>query len=348
MKTMYVLIGIMLSLSLLMTTSTAQSNDAQMTLFADALLSLQQETGFLHRWEETDVDTFTNLLQAQQLYQSDGIDIQPSSWTTAYHALRYAYEQLWGDSRLWSLQEQYVYAEMEKNCGLRTDIIESFPDESDLPFEDARILAQKQIRDMGDAKNYNGEAIDFDALVESYHFWNYPEYGHVWVFAYYDAEDTTPIYRATLYHNGTQSQIDYYDANEMYNVYTQWYYARGLTSFSHWSIHDQYAFYECLLSLYDRQMNRYGALPQVAKIVLEKKRLPIQVGMIEEAQAIILAKELLKENTVVSDNDINAMVITLSLYENEDGLAVYDVGFGESNQIQYAITIDAYSGKWVK
>ncbi|MEG1013435.1 MAG: PepSY domain-containing protein [Clostridia bacterium] len=347
MKTIRNMIGVILMLSMCISCGMAELISTGIDEFSDNVVKRQNETGFLGKWGKADIESFVEILKSFGLYDPEELSADMSSWETAAHGLRYAYEQVWGASRTWSLEHQHKYAEFELRCGIRDSIIESFPNKDDLSFDDARTLAQQLIRDMGDFKNYNGKSIDFNALEESYHFWDYPEEGRTWVFEYYDIGMDRATFSVCLYNNGSTPQVDYYDSEEMYNVYTEWYYLRGLQPFHYWSVNDKYEFYQRLLNLYDRQMERYGVLPEIAKLVLQKNYICQQEGMIDETQATSLARLVLNEQMHLDDQTIDAMLVGISLCESKNGVPLYEIGFWNQNEEQYHIDIDAYTGQYV-
>lgn len=338
-------IGLLIMIILVAFLSSATTAETSMDAFANDVIALQDQNDINTAWTANNIDSFIFLLKQYGLYERDGVAVEPTKWEFFSNGLRYAYEQAWGDYRKWDLEQQYTYAVLEEKTGIDDAPLESFPDVGDLTLEDARSLARLEIREMGDTKGYDGDAISFDAMIEQYHFWDYRDgnVGHTWVFAYYSEDINIPIYQVYLYDNGARPNVQYYDVNNMDNVYTRWRVERNQQTFFDWSVEDKYAFNETLLALYKYQMDTYGELTKTAKFVFQYRYVLPQEGMIAQDEAIALAKDALANQALLSQQSIREVRIGVFLFSTDKNQTVYGIGFAAGHTMQYMVEIDAYS-----
>lgn len=341
--------GLLAVILLIMLIFSAASAETDMDTFANDVIALQNQNNKNTSWTADNIDQFVSLLKQYGLYEMDGVAVDPVQWEFFSDGLRYAYEQAWGDDRLWNLEQQSQYAVLEQQTGIDNKVLASFPGEDDLSLDEARTLARQEIREMGETKGYDGDAIDFDTMVEQYHFWDYQDgdVDHTWVFAYYQADINTPIYQVYLYDNGARPQVNYYDINEMNNVYTRWCSTRNQQTFFDWSVEDKYAFNETLLALYDYQMNTYGELTKTAKFVFQYRYVLPQEEMIAQDKAIALAKNALANQEGLSPESISELRVGVFLFTTDENQTVYGIGFAMEHSMLYMVEADAFDGSIV-
>lgn len=327
----------------------AANAEADMDAFAGDVIVLQNQKHLNASWTAETINPFISLLRQYGLYEKDDVAVDAKEWDFFSDGLRYAYEQAWGDSRLWNLKQQYRYAVLEQQTGVEDKVLESFPGEGDLFLDEARKLARKEIREMGDTKGYDGDAIDFDSMIEQYHFWDYKDgdVNHTWVFTYYQEDIDRPIYRVDLYDNGARPNVHYYDVNNMDNVYTRWRAARNQQTFFDWPVEDKYAFNQALLALYDYQIDTYGELTKTAKFVFQYQYVLPREGMITQNSAIAVARNALAKQENLSSESIEEMRVGVFLFTNDENQTVYGIGFAVEHSMLYRVDVDAYDAKIV-
>ena len=339
MKKLCTVVCLLLTVAMLPVVALAQSQKNQsenLSQFKTRLKQEQEQTGFLNEWNDESVDLFASIAKDSGLDMA-GIDPDKyEAWLTAYHALQDVFEQLWGDKRTWSLEQQYEYAHYEIEIGLSDQTVAALPTAEDLSVDEARRLVQEKLYAQLAAEE-DASSIDLGNYHESVHFWRYPDYGGTWVFEYYGEDRLKPEYTGTLYQDTGSVQIEIYDKSDLWVLYQSHCALHNFNTFRWWGLDVQYEFYTLVVSLQQRQIEKYGELPPFAKQILEHQHVLPTDQMIGVDAAIEIARSHLEPSS--------EQETYVTLYKDSEDRIVYEVGFDLSDAESNQVLIDAFSGQ---
>lgn len=334
MKKLCTVVCLLLTVAMLPVVALAQSQKNQsenLSQFKARLKQEQEQTGFLNEWNDESIDLFASIAK------DSGIDPDKyKAWLTAYHALQDVFEQVWGDHTTWSLEQQYEYAHYEIEIGLSDQTVAALPTAEDLAVDEARRLVQEKLFSQLAAEK-DASSIDLGSYHESVHFWRYPDYGGAWVFEYYGEDRLKPEYTGTLYQDTGSVQIDIYDKNDLWVLYQYHCALHNFKTFRWWELDEQYEFYTLVVSLQQRQIEKYGELPPFAKQILEHQHMLPTDQMIEPNAAMEIARSQLESSS--------EQETYVTLYKDSEDRIVYEVGFDLSSTESNRVLVDAFSGE---
>ncbi len=338
MKKLCTVVCLLLTVAMLPVVALAQSQKNQsenLSQFKTRLKQEQEQTGFLNEWNDESIDLFASIAKDSGIDMA-GIDPDKyEAWLTAYHALQDVFEQVWGDKTTWSLEQQYEYAHYEIEIGLSDQTVAALPTAEDLSVDEARRLVQEklyaQLAAEEDASN-----IDLGNYHESVHFWRYPDYGGAWVFEYYGEDRKTPEFTGTLYQDTDIISIDIHDKNDLQALYQYHCALHNFKTFHWWGLDEQYEFYTLVVSLQQRQIEKYGELPPFAKQILEHQHVLPTDQMIGVDAATEIARSYLESSS--------EQETYVTLYKDSEDRIVYEVGFDLSDAESNQVLIDALNG----
>ena len=161
------------------------------------------------------------------------------------------------DKTTWSLEQQYEYAHYEIEIGLSDQTVAALPTSEDLSVDEARRLVQEKLYAQLAAEE-DASSIDLGNYHESVHFWRYPDYGGAWVFEYYGEDRKAPEFTGTLYQDTDIISIDIHDKNDLQALYQYHCALHNFKTFRWWGLDEQYEFYTLVVSLQQRQIEKYG------------------------------------------------------------------------------------------
>ena len=338
MKKLCTVVCLLLTVAMLPVVTLAQSQKNQsenLSQFQTLLKQEQEQTGFLNEWNDESIDLFASIAKDSGLDMA-GIDPDKyEAWLTAYHALQDVFEQVWGDKTTWSLEQQYEYAHYEIEIGLSDQTVAALPTAEDLSVDEARRLVQEKLYAQLAAEE-DASSIDLGNYHESVHFWRYPDYGGAWVFEYYGEDRLKPEYTGTLYQDTGSVQIKIYDKNDLWVLYQSHCALHNFKTFRWWGLDEQYEFYTLVVSLQQRQIEKYGELPPFAKQILEHQHVLPTDQMIGVDAAIEIARSHLEPSS--------EQETYVTLYKDSEDRIVYEVGFDLSDAESNQVLIDALNG----
>ena len=338
MKKLCTVVCLLLTVAMLPVVALAQSQKNQsenLSQFKTRLKQEQEQTGFLNEWNDESIDLFASIAKDSGLDMA-GIDPDKyEAWLTAYHALQDVFEQVWGDKTTWSLEQQYEYAHYEIEIGLSDQTVAALPTAEDLSVDEARRLVQEKLYAQLAAEE-DASSIDLGNYHESVHFWRYPDYGGAWVFEYYGEDRLKPEYTGTLYQDTGSVQIKIYDKNDLWVLYQSHCALHNSKTFRWWGLDEQYEFYTLVVSLQQRQIEKYGELPPFAKQILEHQHVLPTDQMIGVDAAIEIARSHLEPSS--------EQETYVTLYKDSEDRIVYEVGFDLSDAESNQVLIDALNG----
>ena len=246
------------------------------------------------------------------------------------------FEEVWGDKTAWSLEQQYEYAHYEIEIGLSDQTVAALPTAEDLSVDEARRLVQEKLYAQLAAEE-DASSIDLGSYHESVHFWRYPDYGGAWVFEYYGEDRKTPEFTGTLYQDTDIISIDIHDKNDLQALYQYHCALHNFKTFRWWGLDEQYEFYTLVVSLQQRQIEKYGELPPFAKQILEHQHVLPTDQMIGVDAATEIARSHLESSS--------EQETYVTLYKDSEDRIVYEVGFDLSDAESNQVLIDAFSGQ---
>ena len=335
MKKLCAIICVLLTAAMLPVIAFAQTQTNQsenLSQFKARLKQEQEATGFLDEWNDESKDLFAGIAK------DSGIDIvdpdKHEAWLTAYHALQNVFEQVWGDQTTWSLEQQYEYAHYEIEIGLSGQTVAALPAAEDLSLDEARRLVQEKLyAELAQEKDTS--LIDLGSYHESVHFWRYPDLGGTWVFEYYGEDRKTPEFTGTFCQDTDIISIDIHDKNDLQALYQYHCALHHFQTFHWWGLDEQYEFYMLVVSLQQRQIEKYGELPPFATQILEHQHVLPTDQMIGADAAMEVARSQLDPSS-----EQKAYV---TLYKDSEDRIVYEVGFDDAQSGW--VLIDAFSGE---
>ena len=246
------------------------------------------------------------------------------------------FEEVWGDKTAWSLEQQYEYAHFEIEIGLIDQTVAALPTAEDLSVDEARRLVQEKLyAELAEEKD--ASLIDLGNYHESVHFWRYPDLGGTWVFEYYGEDRKTPEFTGTLYQDTDIISIDIHDKNDLQALYQYHCALHNFKTFRWWGLDEQYEFYTLIVSLQQRQIEKYGELPPFAKQILEHQHVLPTDQMIGVDAATEIARSHLEPSS--------EQETYVTLYKDSEDRIVYEVGFDLSDAESNQVLIDAFSGQ---
>lgn len=339
MKKLCTVVCLLLTVAMLPVVALAQSQKNQsenLSQFKTRLKQEQEQTGFLNEWNDESIDLFASIAKDSGIDMA-GIDPDKyEAWLTAYHALQDVFEQVWGDKTTWSLEQQYEYAHYEIEIGLSDQTVAALPTAEDLSVDEARRLVQEKLYARLAAEE-DASSIDLGNYHESVHFWRYPDYGGAWVFEYYGEDRKTPEFTGTLYQDTDIISIDIHDKNDLQALYQYHCALHNFKTFRWWELDEQYEFYTLVVSLQQRQIEKYGELPPFAKQILEHQHVLPTDQMIGVDAATEIARSHLESSS--------EQETYVTLYKDSEDRIVYEVGFDLSSTESNRVLVDAFSGQ---
>ena len=338
MKKPCTVVWLLLVVAMLPIVAFAQSQKNQsenLSQFQTLLKQEQERSSFLDEWNDESIDLFTSIAKDSGLDMA-GIDPDKyEAWLTAYHALQDVFEQVWGDQTTWSLEQQYEYAHYEIEIGLSGQTVAALPTAEDLSLDEARRLVQEKLyAELAQKKDTS--LIDLGNYHESVHFWRYPDDGGAWVFEYYGEYRKIPEFTGTLYQDTGNISIDIHDQNDLRVLYQSHCALHHFQTFRWWGLDEQYAFYTLVVSLQQRQIEKYGELPAFAKQILEHQHVLPTDQMIGAEAAMEIAWTHLEPSA--------EQKAYITLYKISENRIVYEVGFDSSDAESDQVLIDALNG----
>ena len=341
MKKLCTVVCLLLTVAMLPVVALAQSQKNQsenLSQFKTRLKQEQERSSFWDEWNDESIDRFTSIVK------DSGIVIEyinpdkyyNGEWLTPYHALQNVFEEVWGDKTAWSLEQQYEYAHFEIEIGLIDQTVAALPTAEDLSVDEARRLVQEKLYARLAAEEH-ASRIDRGNYHESVHFWRYPDYGGAWVFEYYGEDRLKPEYTGTLYQDTGSVQIEIYDKNDLWVLYQSHCALHNFKTFRWWGLDEQYEFYTLVVSLQQRQIEKYGELPPFAKQILEHQHVLPTDQMIGVDAATEIARSHLEPSS--------EQETYVTLYKDSEDRIVYEVGFDLSDAESNQVLIDAFSGQ---
>lgn len=341
MKKLCTVVCLLLTVAMLPVVALAQSQKNQsenLSQFQTLLKQEQERSSFLDEWNDESIDRFTSIVK------DSGIVIEyinpdkyyNGEWLTPYHALQNVFEEVWGDKTAWSLEQQYEYAHFEIEIGLIDQTVAALPTADDLSVDEARRLVQEKLYAQLAAEE-DASSIDLGNYHESVHFWRYPDYGGAWVFEYYGEDRKTPEFTGTLYQDTDIISIDIHDKNDLQALYQYHCALHNFKTFRWWGLDEQYEFYTLVVSLQQRQIEKYGELPPFAKQILEHQHVLPTDQMIGVDAATEIARSHLEPSS--------EQETYVTLYKDSEDRIVYEVGFDLSDAESNQVLIDAFSGQ---
>ena len=129
--------------------------------------------------------------------------------------------------------------------------------------------------------------------------------------------------------------IDIHDKNDLRALYQSHCALHHFQTFRWWELDEQYAFYTLVVSLQQRQIEKYGELPAFAKQILEHQHVLPTDQMIGAEAAMEIAWNHLEPSA-----EQKAYV---TLYKDSEDRIVYEVGFDDAQSGW--VLIDAFSGE---
>ena len=317
----------------------SQWNQSENLSLVKARLKQEQEkTGFLDKWNDESIDLFASIAKDSGIVIGyiDPDKYYDGEWLTPYHALQNVFEEVWGDKTTWSLEQQYEYAQFEIEIGLSDQTVAALPTAEDLSVDEARRLVQEKLyAELAQEKDTS--LIDLGSYHESVHFWRYPDDGGAWVFEYYGEDRKTPEFTGTFCQDTDIISIDIHDKNDLRVLYQSHCALHHFQTFRWWELDEQYAFYTLVVSLQQRQIEKYGELPAFAKQILEHQHVLPTDQMIGAEAAMEIAWNHLEPSA-----EQKAYV---TLYQDSEDRIVYEVGFDLSSTESNRVLIDAFSAE---
>ncbi|HIS41467.1 MAG TPA: hypothetical protein IAC11_01125 [Candidatus Limiplasma pullicola] len=312
----------------------SQKNQSEsLSQFKARLKQEQERSGFLDEWNDESMDLFASIAKESGIDREDINPDKYEAWLTAYHALQDVFEQVWGDQTTWSLEQQYEYARYETEIGLSDQTVAALPTAEDLSVDEARRLVQEKLYTEL-AEERDASLIDLGNYHESVHFWRYPDDGGAWVFEYYGEGEKAPEYTGTLYQDTGNISIEIHDKNDLQALYQSYCALHNFKTFRWWELDEQYEFYALVVSLQQRQMEKYGELPPFATQILEHQHVMPTDQMIEPDVAMEIARSQLDPSS--------EQKAYITLYKDSKDRIVYEVGFDDAQTNR--VFIDAFSG----
>ena len=341
MKKLCTVVCLLLTVAMLPVVALAQSQKNQsenLSQFQTLLKQEQERSSFLDEWNDESIDLFTSIVK------DSGIVIEyinpdkyyNGEWLSPYHALQNVFEEVWGDKTAWSLEQQYEYAHFEIEIGLIDQTVAALPTAEDLSVDEARRLVQEKLYAQLAAEE-DASSIDLGNYHESVHFWRYPDYGGAWVFEYYGEDRKTPEFTGTLYQDTDIISIDIHDKNDLQALYQYHCALHNFKTFRWWGLDEQYEFYTLVVSLQQRQIEKYGELPPFAKQILEHQHVLPTDQMIGVDAATEIARSHLEPSS--------KQETYVTLYKDSEDRIVYEVGFDLSSTESNRVLVDAFSGQ---
>ena len=341
MKKLCTVVCLLLTVAMLPVVTLAQSQKNQsenLSQFQTLLKQEQERSSFLDEWNDESIDLFTSIVK------DSGIVIEyinpdkyyNGEWLTPYHALQNVFEEVWGDKTAWSLEQQYEYAHYEIEIGLSDQTVAALPTAEDLSVDEARRLVQEKLYAQLAAEE-DASSIDLGNYHESVHFWRYPDYGGAWVFEYYGEDRKAPEFTGTLYQDTDIISIDIHDKNDLQALYQYHCALHNFKTFRWWGLDEQYEFYTLVVSLQQRQIEKYGELPPFAKQILEHQHVLPTDQMIGVDAATEIARSHLEPSS--------EQETYVTLYKDSEDRIVYEVGFDLSSTESNRVLVDAFSGQ---
>ena len=185
------------------------------------------------------------------------------------------------------------------------------------------------------AQEKDTSLIDLGSYHESVHFWRYPDDGGAWVFEYYGEDRKTPEFTGTFSQDTDIISIDIHDKNDLQALYQYHCALHHFQTFHWWGLDEQYEFYMLVVSLQQRQIEKYGELPPFATQILENQHVLPTDQMIGADAAMEVARSQLDPSS-----EQKAYV---TLYKDSEDRIVYEVGFDDAQSGW--VLIDAFSGE---
>lgn len=315
-----------------------QYDQSLLSEFKRSIICLAQNDSIFREWNKWTIDQYVKAIDSIGLINESEIPLeQRDRWLTPYHALQYTFELLWGPRCVWTLEEQYDYAQFEIECGLSSETIVALPVTGDMTVDEARKIIRNSLND-------KTGGVFFDSYIESIHFWNYPDLGKTWVFEYYSENSSTPQYTGYIYLKSGNVHVDIYDSLDLRKIYANKCFENGFMTFRWWPIHEQYEFYELVVSLQHQQRAKYGELPMFACQILENEYVMPTSDMMSTEEAISIATNHVDQSNH-GEQLLNSIdCVWISLYRVPGVGNVYCVGFDSEEDSSNVIYVDAYSG----
>ena len=315
----------------------SQRNQSEnLSQFKARLKQEQEKTGFLDKWNDESIDLFASIAKDSGIVIGyiDPDKYYDGEWLTPYHALQNVFEEVWGDKTTWSLEQQYEYAHYEIEIGVSDQTVAALPAAGDLSVDEARRLVQEKLY-AELAEERDASRIDLGNYHESVHFWRYPDDGGAWVFEYYGEDRKTPEFTGTFCQDTDIISIDIHDKNDLQALYQYHCALHHFQTFHWWGLDEQYEFYMLVVSLQQRQIEKYGELPPFATQILEHQHVLPTDQMIGADAAMEVARSQLDPSS-----EQKAYV---TLYKDSEDRIVYEVGFDDAQSGW--VLIDAFSGE---
>lgn len=291
-----------------------------------------QETGFLSAWSQQDQKTMLEIMQKYNIIPHD------NEWTIAEEALSAAFAWAYGNGRQWTYEQVHEWDKARVYLGLSNQLYYILPSEQTYSQEEALQLALEKI-----SKTDYADEIGVSNLISTKGYdlvTRYIQYddGAAWWFQFYLSDDALPFISANVWNNGVVT-VDYTDKYSIDYVYTSWRAARDTLKFTYWSLEDKAAFYNVVLTLWERELSIYGSLPAIAQIVLEHEHAVPSAGMITENEARFIADQYAQ--TLITTAETTQVVFHYALSED---LCAYEIWYIDAGEIVLRILINAFTG----
>lgn len=307
----------------------------QIRVWAQTVQQAQNQTGFLTRWNEEDQIRFRRMMEDEW-----GFDTCSETWQFAEDGLTFVFTQIYGDAFGWSPEQYNAWDTIRVQWGLTNDVLYVLPGPEQLTREQAIEEAKRALAAPATAelRHYDADTIIFADYRVRATFCQYDE-GTVWRVDFHEEGKPLPTFEVWEWSAG-YTLVYYKDFDTISMIYQDWMRERDHQRFSYWSLKDQAAFYnDVVLPRWQRELNKYGRLPEVAAYALAHQRSIPTENEISEAEAVRIALSALPEEYQADEG------FTKLFFYRDDGVTgTYEVDYFLGDTARYAIRIDAETG----
>ena len=307
--------------------------------FAAEISDLQKQTGFLTRWSPADQAELITLINRYGLYTGTPVSLAQYPYPDATVILHDAFLTAYGDAAFWTLEQAYWRDTLLVQLGLQETLHHVLPAEDELTPQEALDIAHDAI--LAHAQYFQYPTDHLDEYRVSLQYVRYEQENAPLYLVHYDPPDSSYLVFDMIVQQNGGCSFSYHDALAIRNVYQDWYMERGFTRFIQWDLPDKQAFYELLLGLFAREMERYGGLPPIGQTVLSHVHSIPADGEFQPDEALEIALKTVKAQSI----DVSALTVTLSFYRDIPDAPSYEVAWVDDSAIvQYAVMVDAVLG----
>lgn len=336
-------------LSIVVCAGAENSPVSNLDALISALMQDEQTQYRFDRWSETDQAEF---LQMAKRY---GFELDEKDMVTAAAAVLQCFQQAYGENRsFWTVEQKHQYDSFEYQCGWDDSIIHVMPNENEITLEQATQIAMASIRTQADGTRWHGwDETDLERCQwVSASYLADEDLGAHWEIGFFQSNDVATMWGAPetqriqtftvfLWDGGQNPQVEFNDLYTMRYMYACAREYHGIP-YKLWTLDDKAAIYQQLLSVYEREIQRQGEIPEgiITEILTHVQSVPTETEM-QEDTAIAEAKNAAK-NAGVDVSSPAEDEIAVYFWRDNPVQPIYHIEFyTESGELLYEVDIQA-------